>query len=105
MKILLLGEFSAYFSNLKDGLVHLGHDVDMINSGDSWKKIESNQVVVLDVREPDEFEQGALKNVVHIPRGHLEAQVESIECFQLSLLYDFELSDLHRPRQFQFQVA
>ena len=32
--------------------------------------------VVLDVREPDEFDQGALQGVVHIPRGHLEAQVE-----------------------------
>ncbi len=31
---------------------------------------------VLDVREPDEFDQGALTGVVHIPRGHLEAQVE-----------------------------
>ena len=31
---------------------------------------------VLDVREPDEFDQGALAGVVHIPRGHLEAQVE-----------------------------
>ena len=41
------------------------------------EKIAAKQVVVLDVREPDEFEQGALKNVVHIPRGHLEAQVES----------------------------
>jgi len=33
-------------------------------------------VTVLDVREPDEFDQGALPGVVHIPRGHLEAQVE-----------------------------
>src|SRR5918998_1274072 len=33
--------------------------------------------VVLDVREPDEYEQGALPNAVHIPRGHLESQVES----------------------------
>ncbi|MGE0879726.1 MAG: molybdopterin-synthase adenylyltransferase MoeB [Acidimicrobiia bacterium] len=32
--------------------------------------------VVLDVREPDEYEQGALPNAIHIPRGHLEAQVE-----------------------------
>ncbi len=32
--------------------------------------------VILDVREPDEFEEGALRNAVHIPRGHLEAQVE-----------------------------
>src|SRR4051795_2900865 len=33
--------------------------------------------VVLDVREPDEYEQGALPGAVHIPRGFLEAQVES----------------------------
>jgi molybdopterin/thiamine biosynthesis adenylyltransferase/rhodanese-related sulfurtransferase len=30
----------------------------------------------LDVREPDEYEQGALPAAVHIPRGHLESQVE-----------------------------
>ena len=33
--------------------------------------------VFLDVREPDEFEQGAIPGALHIPRGHLEAQVES----------------------------
>jgi molybdopterin/thiamine biosynthesis adenylyltransferase/rhodanese-related sulfurtransferase len=32
--------------------------------------------VVLDVREPDEYDQGALLGALHIPRGHLEAQVE-----------------------------
>jgi molybdopterin/thiamine biosynthesis adenylyltransferase/rhodanese-related sulfurtransferase len=32
--------------------------------------------VVLDVREPDEYDQGALPGAVHIPRGHLESQVE-----------------------------
>ena len=31
---------------------------------------------MLDVREPDEYDQGALPGAVHIPRGHLEAQVE-----------------------------
>ena len=40
-------------------------------------KIDANQAVVLDVREPDEFEQGAVLGVVHIPRGHLEAQIET----------------------------
>ena len=32
--------------------------------------------LVLDVREPDEHDEGALPGAVHIPRGHLEAQVE-----------------------------
>ena len=34
-------------------------------------------IVVLDVREPDEYEQGALPGAVHIPRGHLESQIEN----------------------------
>jgi len=33
--------------------------------------------VVLDVREADEHEQGALPGAVHIPRGFLESQVEN----------------------------
>ncbi len=33
--------------------------------------------LVLDVREPDEYDQGALPGAIHIPRGHLESQVES----------------------------
>ncbi len=32
--------------------------------------------VVLDVREPDEYQEGALPGAIHIPRGHLEAQIE-----------------------------
>ena len=34
-------------------------------------------LVILDVREPDEYEQGAIPHAVHIPRGHLESQVET----------------------------
>src|SRR5438552_14353264 len=33
--------------------------------------------VVLDVREPDEYEQGAIPGAVHLPRGHLESKIES----------------------------
>jgi molybdopterin/thiamine biosynthesis adenylyltransferase/rhodanese-related sulfurtransferase len=32
--------------------------------------------IALDVREPDEYDEGALEGAVHIPRGHLESQVE-----------------------------
>jgi molybdopterin/thiamine biosynthesis adenylyltransferase/rhodanese-related sulfurtransferase len=34
------------------------------------------EVVLLDVREPDEYEQGAIPGAVHLPRGNLEFQVE-----------------------------
>ena len=39
--------------------------------------ISDPTTVVLDVREPDEYEQGALPRAIHIPRGHLESQVEA----------------------------
>lgn len=35
-----------------------------------------SEVIVLDVREPDEYEQGAIPGAVHLPRGFLEFQVE-----------------------------
>jgi len=34
------------------------------------------QVALLDVREADEYEQGAISGAVHLPRGNLEFQVE-----------------------------
>jgi molybdopterin/thiamine biosynthesis adenylyltransferase/rhodanese-related sulfurtransferase len=33
--------------------------------------------VMLDVREPDEYEQGAIPGALHIPRGNLESNVET----------------------------
>ncbi|HYX45081.1 MAG TPA: molybdopterin-synthase adenylyltransferase MoeB [Acidimicrobiales bacterium] len=38
---------------------------------------ERPAAVVLDVREADEYEQGALPGAVHIPRGFLESQIEN----------------------------
>ena len=51
--------------------------IQEIDTQSAATRIESGQAVVLDVREPDEYEQGTLVNSVHIARGHLEAQVES----------------------------
>ena len=39
-------------------------------------EIAGGGAVVLDVREPDEYEQGAIPGAVHIPRGTLETSVE-----------------------------
>jgi molybdopterin/thiamine biosynthesis adenylyltransferase/rhodanese-related sulfurtransferase len=38
---------------------------------------EKPDTMVLDVREADEYEQGALPDAVHIPRGFLESQIEN----------------------------
>ena len=41
------------------------------------EQLLADGAVLLDVREADEFEQGAVPGSVFLPRGHLEAQVES----------------------------
>src|SRR5829696_8777990 len=39
--------------------------------------VRERGAVVLDVREPDEFSQGAIAGAIHIPRGNLESNIES----------------------------
>ena len=47
-----------------------------IDPAQAEQEISAEKAVVLDVREPDEYEQGALPAAVHIPRGTLETSVE-----------------------------
>ena len=64
-------------ASFRDLLASARASISEISTEEAQSKIDAGGVVVLDVREPDEFDQGALNNVVHIPRGHLEAQIES----------------------------
>jgi sulfur-carrier protein adenylyltransferase/sulfurtransferase len=47
-----------------------------ISTDEAAQRIAAGHLV-LDVREPDEYAEGALESVIHIPRGHLEAQIEN----------------------------
>ncbi len=47
-----------------------------VEPAEAEREIADGGAVVLDVREPDEYEQGALPDAVHIPRGTLETSVE-----------------------------
>ncbi|HVB94559.1 MAG TPA: molybdopterin-synthase adenylyltransferase MoeB [Acidimicrobiales bacterium] len=47
-----------------------------IDPAQAEQELTADKAVVLDVREPDEYEQGALAGAVHIPRGTLETSVE-----------------------------
>jgi sulfur-carrier protein adenylyltransferase/sulfurtransferase len=49
--------------------------VDSVTTETAAERISSGYTV-LDVREPDEYQEGAIPGAIHIPRGHLESQVE-----------------------------
>src|SRR5206468_3501896 len=44
---------------------------------DAEARLAQPGTVALDVREPDEYEQGALPGAVHIARGQLETNIEN----------------------------
>ena len=64
-------------ASFRDLLAQAKSQIVEIDTAAAQKRIEEGNVVVLDVREPDEYEQGALPDALHIPRGHLEAQIEA----------------------------
>jgi molybdopterin/thiamine biosynthesis adenylyltransferase/rhodanese-related sulfurtransferase len=64
-------------ATFRDLLAAAKAHITEVDTAAAADKIAAGSTVVLDVREPDEFEQGALPDVIHIPRGHLEAQVET----------------------------
>ena len=47
-----------------------------ITTAEAEQEIALPGTIVLDVREPDEYEQGALVGSVHLPRGNLESSIE-----------------------------
>lgn len=63
-------------SSFRELLAQAKSQITEIDTASAAARIEAADMIVLDVREPDEYEQGALPNALHIPRGHLEAQIE-----------------------------
>lgn len=62
-------------ATFRDLLSAAKSEIDEVDTDGASAAIDVG-AIVLDVREPDEYEEGALANAIHIPRGHLEAQVE-----------------------------
>ncbi len=64
-------------ATFRDLLAQAKSAITEVDTQTAQERIDGGgNVVVLDVREPDEYDQGALPGALHIPRGHLEAQVE-----------------------------
>ena len=67
--MIALPTFREMLANAKSSI----REVEPAQAAD---EIAAGPTVVLDVREPDEYEQGALPGAVHIPRGTFETSVE-----------------------------
>nr|MDQ3575707.1 rhodanese-like domain-containing protein [Actinomycetota bacterium] len=59
----------------RDLLAQVKAQINEIEGDEAESRL--GQALVLDVREPDEHEQGAIPGALHLPRGHLEGQVEA----------------------------
>ncbi len=63
-------------SNFRELLNAAKADITEVDTATA-EEMRTAGATVLDVREADEFEQGAVPGSVFLPRGHLESQVES----------------------------
>jgi molybdopterin/thiamine biosynthesis adenylyltransferase/rhodanese-related sulfurtransferase len=63
-------------ATFRDLLAAAKSEIIEVDTGGAADRIASG-ALVLDVREPDEHAEGALAGAIHIPRGHLEAQIEN----------------------------
>jgi molybdopterin/thiamine biosynthesis adenylyltransferase/rhodanese-related sulfurtransferase len=52
-------------------------DIREVDTAEAERLRAQPGAVVLDVREPDEYDQGAIPGSLHIARGHLESGIES----------------------------
>jgi molybdopterin/thiamine biosynthesis adenylyltransferase/rhodanese-related sulfurtransferase len=63
--------YSQLLNRVKEQIRELG-------PREAWDRISRNDnPILLDVREPDEYQQGAIADAIHIPRGYLEQRIEN----------------------------
>jgi molybdopterin/thiamine biosynthesis adenylyltransferase/rhodanese-related sulfurtransferase len=63
-------------ATFRDLLAATKSEIREVDTNEAAELAAQHGTLVLDVREPDEHDQGALPGALHIPRGHLEAQIE-----------------------------
>jgi len=63
-------------ATFRDLLTAAKSAIDEVSTDTAAEHIAAGYTV-LDVREPDEYQEGAIAGAIHIPRGHLESQIEN----------------------------
>jgi hypothetical protein len=84
MKILLFGEYSGLFNNLKDGLIRLGHQVFLASNGDYFKNYPS------DFRWDIKYKLGKFNQILEIANFYTHKE----------LFIGFDIVLLISPEQF-----
>src|ERR671932_801996 len=60
-------------------LQRVKRSINEVTIDEAYNALQSDQPpLVVDVRERDEFEEGAIKDAVHVPRGYLELRIENV---------------------------
>jgi sulfur-carrier protein adenylyltransferase/sulfurtransferase len=60
-------------------LSHVREEIDEISTIEAQERLESPEApLFVDVREPDEWEEGHIPGAVHITRGRLESRIEGL---------------------------
>jgi len=63
-------------ASFRELLAQTKKQIREVDTAGAQAVVDEKGAVILDVREPDEYEQGAIPGAVHIARGNLESQVE-----------------------------
>jgi molybdopterin/thiamine biosynthesis adenylyltransferase/rhodanese-related sulfurtransferase len=63
-------------ASFRDLLRQTKTEITEVTTTEAEQRRHAAGTVLLDVREPDEYDQGAIPGAIHIPRGHLESQIE-----------------------------
>src|SRR4051794_26699509 len=63
-------------ANYREILQQTKRQISEVDTATADERRGDAGTVVLDVREPDEYEQGAIPGSLHIPRGNLESNIE-----------------------------
>jgi sulfur-carrier protein adenylyltransferase/sulfurtransferase len=66
-----------FVPNFRELLNQAKSEIREVDTAEAETLLTAPDAVALDVREADEYEQGALPNAVHIPRGFLELQIDN----------------------------
>ena len=64
-------------ASFRELLAQAKQEIREVDTAEADELRRHPRAVVLDVREPDEYEQGAIPDALHIPRGQLESSIES----------------------------